>query len=145
VIGRDYDLQRFVSAQEGTFERALRELRNGRKTTHWMWYIFPQIAGLGHSATARCYALAGAAEARAYLAHPLLGPRLLECTDAVNALAPTTASAIFGYPDDLKFRSCMTLFEQVSAKSSTFAEALRRLCDDQRDDRTLSLLRATGQ
>jgi uncharacterized protein (DUF1810 family) len=109
-----FDLARFTSAQESVYDRALAEVRNGQKRSHWMWFIFPQIDGLGFSSTAKHYAIKSAEEARQYLMHPVLGPRLRECTEAVLAVNGRTASQIFGSPDDLKLRSCMTLFDSVA-------------------------------
>jgi len=134
-----YHLGRFIEAQEHTYPAALRELQAGQKCTHWMWFIFPQIAGLGFSPTAKYYALRNLDEARAYLAHPLLGSRLRTCTEAVNALEGRSLSEIFGYPDDLKFRSSMTLFELASPSDSAFSTALDKYCAGQRDDATLAL------
>src|SRR4051794_39629506 len=110
----EFDLQRFVSAQDAVYASVLNELRHGRKRTHWMWFIFPQIAGLGHSAMAQQYAIASGDEAAAYLAHPVLGPRLRECAALVAAHAGTDITAIFHAPDDLKFHSSMTLFADVA-------------------------------
>lgn len=138
-----FDLKRFVSAQEGDYARALAEVRAGRKRTHWMWYVFPQLDGLGSSSTARFYALKSADEARAYLAHPLLGPRLLECSEAALAVEGRTASAIFGFPDDLKLRSCATLFAHISPPDSVFAQLLAKYFDGP-DARTLELLAAAA-
>ncbi len=135
-----YDLNRFVSAQEGVYERALSELKGGEKRTHWMWFIFPQIDGLGYSPTAKRYSIKTLEEARRYLNHPVLGKRLLECTEAVVALKSGTVSEIFGYPDDLKFKSSMTLFEKVAGSSSVFSAALDKYCHGERDAATLSLL-----
>ncbi len=135
-----YDLKRFLSAQEGVYERALAELKAGRKRTHWIWYIFPQIDGLGYSPTAKLYSIKSREEARQYLAHPLLGKRLLECTEAVLALKGGSASEIFGYPDDLKFKSSMTLFEKIAGPGSVFSSALERYCRGERDAATLRLL-----
>jgi uncharacterized protein (DUF1810 family) len=112
------DLNRFVEAQAATYQTALAELRRGRKASHWMWFVFPQIQGLGSSPTARFYAIADLAEARAYLDHPVLGPRLLEVVAAINALAGDDAHAVFGAPDDLKLRSCLTLFQVAATTSS---------------------------
>lgn len=133
------DLQRFIDAQRGVYRTALAELRAGRKRSHWMWYVFPQLSGLGRSVTARRYALASADEARAYLAHPLLGSRLRECTEAVLAVTGRSAGEIFGYPDDLKFRSSMTLFAQLTSEP-LFGEALRRYYRGEPDPQTLALL-----
>jgi uncharacterized protein (DUF1810 family) len=119
-----FRLSRFVEAQAPVYEHALAELRRGCKTDHWMWFIFPQIEGLGYSMTARHYAIASLDEARAYLAHPVLGPRLLECTAAVNAHVDRTLRDIFGSPDDLKFRSCMTLFARAAPGEPSFQAAL---------------------
>ncbi len=117
-------LDRFLTAQkEGTYAAALEEIRNGRKESHWMWFVFPQLVGLGKSSIAKTYALADLQEARDYAAHPILGPRLIECTRAVLE-RPETITEVFGYPDHLKFRSCMTLFAQVSEAGSLFHIAL---------------------
>ncbi len=135
-----YDLNRFLSAQEGVYERALAELKGGQKRTHWMWYIFPQIEGLGHSPTARRYSIKSIEEAREYLNHPVLGQRLLECTEAVISLKGRSVSEIFGYPDDLKFGSSMTLFEKIAGPGSIFSIAIDRYCKGERDAATLRLL-----
>jgi uncharacterized protein (DUF1810 family) len=135
-----YDLKRFLSAQEGVYERALSELRGGRKQTHWIWFIFPQIDGLGYSPTAKRYAVKSIEEARRYLNHPVLGKRLLECTEAVIELKGGSVSEIFGYPDDLKFTSSMTLFEKAAGPGSLFSLALDRYCHGKRDAMTLRLL-----
>jgi uncharacterized protein (DUF1810 family) len=120
------DLERFVRAQDEhqTYTHAVAELRAGRKTGHWMWFVFPQIAGLGRSATAQAYAIADLAEARAYLAHPVLGPRLVECTGLVNNVEGRSVHQIFGSPDDLKFHSSMTLFAAAEPEALAFREAL---------------------
>lgn len=136
-----FDLDRFVQAQEGVYSRALEEIRRGRKTSHWMWFIFPQIAGLGSSITARRYAISSVAEARAYLAHPLLGPRLRGCAEAVAALAERSAADVFGSPDDVKLRSSLTLFEAADPDALVFGAALEALCDGRRDEATLAKLR----
>ena len=135
-----FDLERFVAAQESTYPAALAELRAGAKRTHWMWFIFPQIAGLGHSPTARFYALPGLGEARAYVEHPLLGRRILECTEAVNGVRGRTALEIFGRPDDLKFCSSMTLFEAAAPDVDAFTRALDLYFDGVRDKRTIEIL-----
>jgi uncharacterized protein (DUF1810 family) len=135
-------LSRFVRAQEGAYEQALAEVRLGRKRTHWMWFVFPQLQGLGMSESARFYGIRDAAEARAYLRHPVLGPRLEEVCRAALAVDGLTAQQIFGSPDDLKLRSCATLFAGVSAKGSVFAQVLDRYFDGQPDNRTLALLRS---
>jgi uncharacterized protein (DUF1810 family) len=132
-----FDLERFVRAQAGHIDAALRELRAGAKRTHWMWFVFPQLRGLGHSAMAHAYGLAGRAEAEAYLAHPVLGPRLVACTQAVLAVPQGSAHAIFGSPDDLKFQSCMTLFEAVAqGREPVFGQAIERFFDGRRDPRS---------
>lgn len=136
-----FDLERFVEAQQGIYETALAELRAGAKKTHWMWFIFPQIQGLGHSATAQYYALSDIDEADAYLRHPLLGRRLLECTDAVNALEGLSALEIFGRPDNLKFHSSMTLFALAAPTVGAFKRALDRYFDGVKDGRTMEILR----
>ena len=138
--GDPYDLNRFLRAQEGVYERALSELRRGQKRTHWMWFIFPQIDGLGYSPTAKRYPIKSIEETRQYLNHPVLGKRLLECTEAVVALKGGSVSEIFGYPDDLKFKSSMTLFEKIAGTGSVFSLALDRYCNSERDETTLSLL-----
>ena len=134
-----HDLQRFVDAQAGVFDQALAELSAGTKRSHWMWFVFPQIAGLGFSAMAQRYAIASRLEAQAYLAHPLLGPRLIACTRAVCRVADRSAHQIFGSPDDLKFRSSMTLFAAI-AQERIFAEALLKYFDGQPDEATLKTL-----
>jgi len=134
------DLSRFLFAQEDVYDMALSELRRGRKETHWMWFIFPQIAGLGHSAMARRYAIRDIEEARAYLEHPVLGPRLVDCCQALLSLQGKTASQIFGDPDDLKLRSSMTLFALAGGPGSLFEEVLARYFGGGKDRLTLELL-----
>lgn len=137
-------LDRFVAAQEGVYTQALAELRKGAKRSHWIWFVFPQIAGLGRSETARFYAIADLAEARAYLAHPLLGARLAECADAMLVWAGRrSAETILGPIDTLKFRSSMTLFEAAGG-TPCFARALDVFFDGRRDEQTLALLAASG-
>ncbi|CAO4164188.1 DUF1810 domain-containing protein [Methylorubrum aminovorans] len=135
-----FDLNRFVEAQTGVYETALAELRGGRKRSHWMWFIFPQITGLGSSAMARRYAIGSLAEARAYLAHPLLGERLRTCTRAVNAWEDRSAHTLFGAPDDVKFRSSMTLFAQADPDAPDFTRALATFFDGRPDPLTLERL-----
>ena len=135
-----FDLGRFVSAQEGVYDSALAEVRGGRKRTHWMWFVFPQIAGLGSSAVSARFAIRSTAEARAYLAHPILGPRLLECCGALLELSSTSATDIFGSSDDMKLRSCATLFASVSEPGSVFERVLSRFFDGKPDERTEALL-----
>jgi uncharacterized protein (DUF1810 family) len=134
------ELERFVAAQEGVYPRALAELSQGRKASHWMWFVFPQIAGLGRSATARFYAIGSAAEARAYLAHPLLGPRLRACAEAVLVHRDRGAEAILGAVDALKLRSSMTLFEAAAEDPAPFAAVLDGFFAGERDAATLGLL-----
>jgi uncharacterized protein (DUF1810 family) len=135
-----FDLDRFVAAQAEIYGQALAELRAGRKQSHWMWFVFPQFAGLGRSPTAIFYAIASAAEARAYLAHPLLGARLAECTLAVLAHRDRSAEAIFGAIDAMKLKSSMTLFEAVAGDPAPFASVLDAFFDAERDPATLALL-----
>ncbi len=135
-----YDLGRFVAAQDGPYPEVLAELAAGRKTTHWMWYVFPQLRGLGHSAMSRRFGIGSLDEARAYLAHAVLGARLRECTRAMLAVQGADISRILGAPDDRKFHSCMTLFAHASGGEPVFEEALRRFFGGVPDARTLELL-----
>jgi uncharacterized protein (DUF1810 family) len=137
------DLERFVRAQEGVYDRALAELVDGNKRSHWMWFIFPQIAGLGSSPTAQQYAIADLEEARAYMAHPVLGPRLVSCATAVLAHPDRSATRILGFPDDLKLRSSMTLFARAADDPAIFTRVLDVFYDGP-DDRTLRLLDRPG-
>ena len=138
--GLRFDLERFVSAQAPIIDRAMDELRAGRKRSHWMWFVFPQIAGLGRSVMADYYAIANMGEARAYLAHPLLGPRLKTCTGLVLAVEGKSAHDIFGSPDDLKFSSSMTLFDVAAPHEKPFRFALEKYFVGERDALTLSKL-----
>jgi len=138
-----YDLARFVDAQAADYARALSELRAGEKRSHWMWYVFPQLDGLGHSAMSRRYSIKSAAEARAYLEHPVLGPRLRECFTVVNDIVGRSANQIFGSPDDLKLRSCATLFESVS-NEDVFSQVIEKYFEGERDQNTLALLRGNS-
>jgi uncharacterized protein (DUF1810 family) len=138
-----FDLDRFVRAQADTYAQALAEIRAGRKRSHWMWFVFPQIAGLGSSAMAVRYAIESLAEAHAYLLHPVLGPRLVECSESACAVDGRSALEIFGTPDDLKLRSSATLFD-VSAPGSVFDRLLARFFDVGRDVRTLAVIGRTG-
>jgi uncharacterized protein (DUF1810 family) len=135
-----FDLNRFVQAQNGVYMQALGELKRGRKTTHWMWFIFPQIEGLGHSSIAQHYAIKSLAEARAYLQHPVLGPRLIECCEAILLHQDLTASQIFGYPDDMKLRSSVTLFSLVTTADSIFQRVLDQFFNGEEDENTLELV-----
>ena len=133
-------LDRYLWAQEPCYQDVLAELHAGRKRSHWMWYVFPQVLGLGFSETTRYYAIKSLDEARQYLAHPVLGSRLLECTEIVLAVQGRSLSEIFGDPDHWKFRSSMTLFEFVSNPDNCFAQALDRYCEGSRDQATLEIL-----
>jgi uncharacterized protein (DUF1810 family) len=135
-----YDLERFVAVQDPVIDRVRAELRRGRKRSHWMWFVFPQLDGLGASPTARHYAIASLDEARAYLAHPVLGPRLVECARLAAAVADGGAAEVFGYPDDLKLRSSMTLFARAAPDEPAFAAVLDRYFGGEPDPRTLALL-----
>lgn len=134
-----YDLQRFIKAQGAHMGAIEKELSQGKKTSHWMWYVFPQLAGLGRSATAEMFAIKSRSEAEAYLSHPELGDRLVRCTRAVLKHQKSTANAIFGYPDNLKFHSCMTLFNQVADDQRVFSEALKSFFNSEPDEATLSI------
>ncbi len=133
-------LQRFVTAQDDVFQRACDELRAGVKQSHWMWFVFPQAKGLGRSATSQLYGIGSIAEARAYLRHPVLGPRLIEATNIVLGLRGRSSRDIFGAPDDLKFCSSMTLFSRAAGPGAAFDEALSVFCGGEADKRTLALL-----
>ena len=135
-----FDLERFVSAQRGSYDDALREITGGKKRTHWMWFVFPQLHGLGHSAMARRYAIKSLDEATAYLAHPVLGARLREIAEAAVAIPQRSATEVFGSPDDGKLRSCATLFALVSAPGSVFDRLLEKFFDGERDAETLRLV-----
>lgn len=137
-----FDLGRFVAAQAASHDVALREIRAGRKESHWMWYVFPQIDGLAMSGMSARYAIKSAEEARAYLEHPLLGARLRECAEAVLGVEGRTVGQIFGYPDDLKLRSSATLFAAVSAEGSVFHRVLERYFQGVPDERTHHILKA---
>jgi uncharacterized protein (DUF1810 family) len=137
-----YDLQRFVAAQNPVYDRVCSELRDGRKRSHWMWFIFPQIEGLGTSPLARKFAISSLAEAAAYLQHPVLGPRLAECTRLVNLVEGRSIEQIFSYPDDLKFRSSMTLFAHATSDNRVFIEALQEYFKGEFDPATLARLQA---
>jgi len=137
-----FDLQRFVQAQQPIIAQVYQELRDGRKQTHWMWFIFPQIAGLGHSAMAQRYAISSLPEAQAYLNHPVLGSRLIELTEIVNRLPARTAHQIFGSPDDMKFHSSMTLFAQAAPEIPAFDDAMKRYFRNEMDEATLDRLKS---
>ena len=136
-----YDLSRFHKAQQGSYETALAEIRSGRKRSHWIWYIFPQIQGLGFSSTAQYYAIENLEEAKAYLADPVLRERLLEISTALLALDSCDPSEVMGYPDDLKLRSSMTLFSLAEPECTVFRDVLDKFYDGQEDSRTIALCR----
>lgn len=138
--GDAHDLNRFVEAQATTYDRALAEISAGHKESHWMWFIFPQFAGLGFSETSRFYAIKSADEARAYLAHPVLGPRLVACAEAALSVRGKSAREVFGSPDDMKLKSCATLFAAVSEPGNVFERLLDRYFGGERDAKTLQLL-----
>jgi uncharacterized protein (DUF1810 family) len=140
VIPPAFDLARFVAAQQEVYADALAELRNGRKRSHWMWFICPEIEGLGSSATSRRYAIRGLDEAAAYLRHPVLGPRLLECCEVLLGIEHRSAAGIFGSPDDLKLRSCATLFAAVSPARGVFHRVLDKFFAGEPDGLTLDLI-----
>ncbi|HTG00239.1 MAG TPA: DUF1810 domain-containing protein [Nitrospirota bacterium] len=135
-----YDLKRFITAQEGVYDRVLEELHGGLKRSHWMWYIFPQIDGLGFSPTSRYYSIKSLDEARQYLAHPVLGARLKECADAVLSVRGASASDIFGYPDDMKLKSSMTLFAMAAEPHSVFEQILDKYYQGKRDVMTIQIV-----
>lgn len=137
-----FNLSRFVDAQESVYGQVINELREGQKRSHWMWFVFPQIVGLGSSGMARRYAISGLDEARQYLGHPILGPRLRECTQLTLAVEGADATALFGRPDDLKFRSSMTLFD-AAGRDDVFAQALSRFFGGVPDGLTLAQLSGT--
>jgi len=135
-----FDLSRFLSAQDQVYEDVLAELKSGQKRTHWMWFVFPQIDGLGFSATTQYYAIKSLEEARQYLAHPVLGKRLRECAEAVLAVQGRNISEIFGYPDDLKLKSCLTLFAAITDQQDVFVKVLDQYYRGERDARTVQIL-----
>jgi uncharacterized protein (DUF1810 family) len=140
-----YDLQRFVDAQNPVYEKVRAELREGRKKSHWMWFIFPQIAGLGSSPLARRFAISSLSETAAFLEHPILGPRLAECTRLVNLVEGRPIELIFDYPDHLKFRSSMTLFAHATSDNQLFLDAIRKYFEGEFDPATLKRLWATEE
>lgn len=135
------DLRRFTRAQETIYASALAEISSGRKKSHWMWFVFPQMLGLGNSPTSLHFAIKGRDEARQYLMHPVLGTRLRECADAVLAIEDRSIAEVFGHPDDLKLKSSMTLFETVAGQGSVFSRVLDKFFQGERDSRTLDLLK----
>lgn len=141
AMANSFNLDRFVQAQDPVLPQIRRELGEGRKESHWMWFVFPQLRGLGHSAMAVRYAIASLAEAEAYLEHPLLGPRLVDCAGMVNRVRGRSIRQIFGTPDDLKFHSSMTLFAHAGPREPCFREALTRYFEGAEDPRTVDILR----
>jgi uncharacterized protein (DUF1810 family) len=139
-----FNLQRFVDAQGAVYDSVCAELRSGRKKTHWMWFIFPQLRGLGFSAMADRFGISSRHEAEAYLKHPILGPRLVECTRLVNLIEGRAIEDIFGYPDNLKFRSSMTLFQSVAGANRAFHDALEKYFDGVPDARTRDIIEQSG-
>jgi uncharacterized protein (DUF1810 family) len=137
-----YNLNRFVQAQENTYKQALLEIQQGQKRSHWMWYVFPQFAGLGFSETSKFYGIKSVAEANAYLNHPILGPRLVECVEAFLQVKGQSAHEIFGSPDDLKLRSCATLFAAIAPAGSVFQQLLNQFFQGEFDSKTLQLQKA---
>lgn len=137
-----FDLNRFIEVQKTTYDTALAELRAGQKRSHWMWFIFPQIDGLAFSATSKLYAIKSIEEANAYLAHPILGPRLLACAQAILAVEDRSALAILGTPDDQKLKSCATLFASATPSDPVFEQILEKFYNGERDPRTISMLKA---
>jgi len=141
MSGDAFDLERFVAAQAPIYDQVVRELRTGRKISHWMWYLFPQLEGLGQSPMAHKYAIRSLEEARAYLVHAILGPHLRECTSLVNSLHDRWLHEIFGSPDDMKFHSCMTLFSRAALDNDVFTKALQQYAGGEEDEATLRLLK----
>jgi uncharacterized protein (DUF1810 family) len=141
MINDPFDLNRFVRAQDSVYQEVFAELKHGRKEGHWMWFIFPQLRGLGSSSMAHKFGISSQAEAEAYLAHPILGPRLVECTAVVNTIEDRSIEQVFGLVDSVKFRSCMTLFAEVAHEQTTFADALHKYFGGQKDPLTLERLR----
>ena len=133
-------LNRFISAQQTIYQQVLKELLNGKKTTHWMWFIFPQIEGLGHSSTAKYYSIKSINEAKEYLDHNILGKRLLECSNIILNINGKSANEIFGYPDNMKLKSCMTLFNFVALEHKVFADVLKKYFAGEPDEQTISIL-----
>jgi uncharacterized protein (DUF1810 family) len=140
-----HDLDRFLQAQTDVYDQALAEIQSGRKRSHWMWFVFPQYDGLGHSSTSKLYAIKSRAEARAYLSHPVLGARLLECCEALLRIENRSAHEIFGSPDDLKLRSCATLFAHVSPTGSVFERVLDKYFQGAKDGETVRLMREVAE
>ena len=134
-------LNRFLSAQQPIYPQVLKEIRNAKKTTHWMWFIFPQIQGLGHSSTAKYYSIKSIEEAKEYIAHPVLGTRLIECSMIIFHIDNKSAHDIFGYPDDMKLRSCMTLFNFVAPEQKVFTDVLQKYFAGEADEKTIAIFK----
>jgi len=139
-VADPFNLQRFVEAQNPVYDHVRLELQRGQKTGHWMWFIFPQIQGLGHSSMAEKYAVASLKEAQAYLEHSILGPRLVECTELMLQISGKTLAEILGYPDNFKFKSCMTLFNRANPRQDVFQKALKKFCGGEEDAKTIERL-----
>ncbi len=139
-MSSDKNINRFLSAQQDIYPHVINELQNGKKTSHWMWFIFPQIEGLGSSPTSIKYAIKNIEEAKEYLNHPILGKRLLECTNIIAQTENKTADEIFGYPDTMKLRSCLTLFNFIAPEQKVFADVLKKYFNGEEDEQTLSIL-----
>ena len=139
-MNSDNTLNRFLSAQQPIYSQVLKELRSGKKTTHWMWFIFPQIEGLGHSTTAKYYSIINSGEAKEYLTHPVLGKRLLECTTLLLQIENRSADAIFGFPDNAKLRSCMTLFNYIAPEEKILEAVLEKYFSGHPDEKTVAIL-----
>jgi len=140
TLNDPYGLSRFIEPQDADYEQALAEIRSGRKRSHWMWYVFPQFTGLGSSPTSMHYAIKSRDEAEAYLSHPIIGRRLVECAETVLQIRERSAFEVFGSPDDMKLRSSATLFASVSAEGSVFHRLIDQYFDGRRDDRTIELM-----
>lgn len=138
----DNILSRFLSAQQNIYPQVIKELQAGKKTTHWMWFIFPQIEGLGYSSTAKYYSIKDIEEAKEYINHPVLGKRLLECANILLSINNKSAEEIFGYPDYLKLKSCITLFNYVAPEHKVFADVLQKYFAGQQDERTIHILQS---
>lgn len=141
----DTGMNRFIRAQENIYPQVVNELKNGEKTTHWMWFIFPQIEGLGLSSTSKYYSIKTIAEAKEYLMHPLLGKRLLECSNILLDIEGKSAESIFGYPDNLKLQSSMTLFSSISSESTIFLNVLNKYFNKKKDQKTLDILKTMAR
>ncbi len=139
-MSSDVTLSRFLSSQDTVYPQVLKELQNGKKTSHWIWFIFPQIEGLGQSTTAKYYSIKNLNEAKKYIDHPILGKRLLECCNIILKIEGRSVEDIFGYPDNLKLKSCMTLFKYVTPENKVFSIVLKTYFADQEDERTVSIL-----